>query len=92
MSSPGPGSEVLGSRDLRASPPHPTFIDLDNEPDLWNSTHQEVQGSTNISSSNFIANTVALSEALKDQFPQAALFGPVNYGFEGIYSWQGIQL
>jgi fibronectin type 3 domain-containing protein len=72
-----------------ASPTHPTFIDLDNEPDLWNSTHAEVQGSTNISSSNFIANTVALSKALKDQFPQAVIFGPVNYGFEGIYSWQG---
>jgi len=72
-----------------ASPTHPTFIDLDNEPDLWNSTHAEVQGTTNISSSNFIANTTALSEALKDQFPQAVLFGPVNYGFEGIYSWQG---
>jgi fibronectin type 3 domain-containing protein len=72
-----------------ASPTHPTFMDLDNEPDLWNSTHQEVQGSTNISSGNFIANTVTLAEALKDQFPQAVLFGPVNYGFEGIYSWQG---
>ena len=72
-----------------ASPTHPTFIDLDNEPDLWNSTHAEVQGSTNISSSNFVTNTVALSEALKDQFPNAVLFGPVNYGFEGIYSWQG---
>jgi hypothetical protein len=72
-----------------ASPTLPTFIDLDNEPDLWNSTHAEVQGSTNISSSNFIANTAALSEALKDQFPNAVIFGPVNYGFEGIYSWQG---
>jgi fibronectin type 3 domain-containing protein len=72
-----------------ASPTHPTFIDLDNEPDLWNSTHQEIQGSTNISSSNFIANTVTLGESLKDQFPNAVLFGPVNYGFEGIYSWQG---
>lgn len=72
-----------------ASPTHPTFISLDNEPDLWNSTHAEVQGSTNISSSNYIAKTVTLTEALKDQFPNAVIFGPVNYGFEGIYSWQG---
>jgi fibronectin type 3 domain-containing protein len=57
-----------------ASPTLPTFIDLDNEPDLWNSTHAEVQGSTNISSSNFIANTAALSEALKDQFPNAVIW------------------
>jgi Glycoside hydrolase family 44 len=72
-----------------ASPAHPTFISLDNEPDLWNSTHEEVQGSTNISSSNFIANTIKLSEALKDQFPNLIIFGPVNYGFNGIYGWQG---
>jgi fibronectin type 3 domain-containing protein len=72
-----------------ASPTHPTFISLDNEPDLWNSTHAEIQGSTNISSSNYIAKTVTLTEALMDQFPNALIFGPVNYGFEGIYSWQG---
>jgi Glycoside hydrolase family 44/Fibronectin type III domain len=72
-----------------ASPTHPTFISLDNEPDLWNSTHEEVQGSTNVSSTNFITKTVALSEALKDQFPNLVIFGPVNYGFNGIYSWQG---
>src|SRR5438128_9670109 len=51
-----------------ASPTHPTFISLDNEPDLWNTTHLEVQGSTNISSTNFITKSVTLSEALKDQF------------------------
>jgi fibronectin type 3 domain-containing protein len=79
-----PGKGIFG-----ASPTHPTFVNLDNEPDLWNSTHQEVQGSTNISSTNFITKTVTLSEALKDQFPNLVIFGPVNYGFEGIYSWQG---
>jgi len=72
-----------------ASPVHPTFVSLDNEPDLWNSTHEEVQGSTNISSSNYITKTVTLAEALKDQFPSVVIFGPVNYGFNGIYSWQG---
>ena len=71
------------------SPAHPTFISLDNEPDLWNTTHLEVQGSTNVSSTNFITKTVTLSEALKDQFPNLVIFGPVNYGFNGIYSWQG---
>jgi hypothetical protein len=72
-----------------ANPTHPTFISLDNEPDLWSSTHQEIQGSTNISSTNFVSNTVTLTKALKDQFPNVVIFGPVNYGFEGIYSWQG---
>src|SRR6266446_8839390 len=79
-----------------ANAAHPTFISLDNEPDLWKSTHAEVQGSTNVSSDNFITKTTTLSKALKDlkvqfstQFSDVAIFGPVNYGFNGIYSWQG---
>ena len=71
------------------TPALPTFISLDNEPDLWNSTHEEVQGSANTSSDNYMAKTVTLSKALKDQFPNVVIFGPVNYGFNGIYSWQG---
>jgi fibronectin type 3 domain-containing protein len=72
-----------------ASPALPTFISLDNEPDLWSSTHEEIQGSTNISSDNFVTTSVTLSKALKDQFPNLVIFGAVNYGFNGIYSWQG---
>ena len=85
------GMNIFGT-----SPAHPTFISLDNEPDLWNSTHLEVQGQTNISSNNFIAKTVTLSKGLKDlkaqfptQFSSVVIFGPVNYGFNGIYGWQG---
>jgi fibronectin type 3 domain-containing protein len=85
------GLNIFGS-----SPAHPTFISLDNEPDLWNSTHQEIQGATNVSSANFVAKTVTLSTALKDlkvpyptEFSNVMIFGPVNYGFNGIYSWQG---
>jgi len=72
-----------------ASPAHPTFISLDNEPDLWYATHEEVQGPTNISSDNFVTKTGTLAKALKDQFSSLVIFGPVNYGFNGIYSWQG---
>jgi Glycoside hydrolase family 44 len=71
------------------SAPLPTFVSLDNEPELWNSTHLEVQGSSAISSDNYIAKTITLTKALKDQFPDVIIFGPVHYGFEGIYSWQG---
>jgi fibronectin type 3 domain-containing protein len=68
---------------------HPTFIDLDNEPELWNSTHLEVQGAAGVNPNTYITKTIALAEALKDQFPDALVFGPVHYGFAGIYSWQG---
>ncbi len=81
--------KFTGMNIFGASPAHPTFISLDNEPDLWDSTHEEVQGKPNISSTNFITKTVTLAEALKDQFPSAVIFGPVNYGFNGVYSWQG---
>ena len=72
-----------------ASPALPTFVSLDNEPELWNTTHLEVQGATPVSSSNYIAKTIALTKALKDQFPDLVIFGPVHYGFQGIYNWQG---
>ncbi|HEY0703748.1 MAG TPA: glycoside hydrolase family 44 protein [Candidatus Acidoferrales bacterium] len=68
---------------------HPTFVMLDNEPELWNSTHLEVQGSTPVSSDDYIAKTITLTEALKDQFPNMIIFGPAHYGFQGIYNWQG---
>ena len=68
---------------------HPTFVSLDNEPELWNSTHLEVQGRTPVTSDNYIAKTIDLTKALKDQFPNLLIFGPVHYGFQGIYNWQG---
>jgi hypothetical protein len=71
------------------SPAIPTFVSLDNEPELWNTTHLEVQGSTPVSSDDYIAKTITLTEALKDQFPDVQIFGPVHYGFGGIYNWQG---
>ena len=72
-----------------ASAATPTFLELDNEPELWNSTHLEIQGSAPISSDAYIAKTISLTKALKDQFPGMTVLGPVNYGFGGIYSWQG---
>jgi fibronectin type 3 domain-containing protein len=67
----------------------PTFVELDNEPELWNSTHLEVQGPHPVTSDNYISKTIQLTKALKDQFPNVVIFGPVHYGFEGIYNWQG---
>jgi hypothetical protein len=71
------------------NPTHPTFISLDNEPELWNSTHLEVQGPNRVTSDAYITKTINLTKALKDQFPNVLIFGPVHYGFQGIYNWQG---
>jgi hypothetical protein len=62
---------------------------LDNEPELWNSTHLEVQGPNPVTSDDYIAKTITLTEALKNQFPNMTIFGPADYGFQGIYNWQG---
>ena len=66
----------------------PAFVDLDNEPDLWNSTHLEIQGPTEITPAAYIAKTLSVTEALKAQFPDMIIFGPSHYGFLGVYNWQ----
>jgi fibronectin type 3 domain-containing protein len=65
------------------------FVQLDNEPELWNSTHLEVQGSSPVTADSYIAKTISLATALKTQFPNLIIFGPVHYGFYGIYAWNG---
>lgn len=67
----------------------PVFADLDNEPELWKMTHLEVQGPKGVGVDDYIARTVALATALKKQFPEAVIFGPGNYGFLGLYNWNG---
>ena len=42
-----PGQGIFG-----ANPQHPTFVSLDNEPELWNSTHLETSGHD----SSFVVN------------------------------------
>lgn len=77
------GQNIFGT-----SPALPTFVSLDNEPELWNATHLEVQGPNQVTSDAYITKTINLAEALKDQFPNLIIFGPVHYGFQGIYRWQ----
>jgi hypothetical protein len=65
----------------------PVFISLDNEPELWNQTHLEVQGAKNVSADDFIARTRSIATAIKKQFPNAVIFGPAHFGFMGMYNW-----
>jgi hypothetical protein len=79
------GQNIFGAKPSA----QPVFVSLDNEPELWNSTHLEIQGKTGITADSYIAKTVSLASALKKQFPDLVIFGPVHYGFMGIYSWSG---
>jgi glycosyl hydrolase family 44/cellulose binding protein with CBM2 domain len=78
-----PGVGIFGG-----STQTPVFVNLDNEPELWSSTHLEVQGPNRIAPGTYITNTITLAKALKDQFPNMTIFGPAHYGFLGVYNWQ----
>jgi hypothetical protein len=39
----------------------PTFVQLDNEPELWNSTHLEIQGSNPVTADAYITKTLSLT-------------------------------
>jgi fibronectin type 3 domain-containing protein len=79
-----PGMGIFGT-----NPALPTFVCLDNEPELWNTIHVEVQGPNPIVPAAFIAKTITMTEALKKQFPDMVIFGPVHYSFLGMWYWRG---
>lgn len=63
------------------------FYSIDNEPDLWSSTHPRIHPSP-VRYDELIARTVELAGAVKAVAPAALVFGPVNYGFNGMVSLQ----
>lgn len=73
--------------DIYADPATPTFVSLDNEPDLWQYTHAEIQSGPP-DAGDYIFKTIALASALKDVSPAVQIFGPAHYGFLGMYNWQ----
>ena len=74
--------------DIYADPATPTFVSLDNEPDLWFATHKEIQP-VQMAPAEFFQRTIALSQSLKALDPSVVLFGPVNYGLYGMTTFQG---
>jgi hypothetical protein len=67
----------------------PVFVSLDNEPELWNTTHLEIQGKSAVAVDSYITRSIALATALKRQFPNLVILGPAHFGFMGIYNWLG---
>ncbi|MGW3356800.1 glycoside hydrolase family 44 protein [Streptomyces bungoensis] len=62
------------------------FYDLDNEPDLWHSTHRDVHPA-GASYDELRDSTYATAAAVKDADPAAQTLGPVGWGFNSlIYS------
>jgi hypothetical protein len=71
-----------------ASATLPTFVSLDNEPELWSSTHDILQPALE-TPGDYIQKAVDLTKSIKDIAPEARIFGPVHYGFNGIVNFQG---
>lgn len=71
----------------RTDPRRAIFYAIDNEPDLWRSTHPRIHPNA-VRYDELIARTTELAGAIKAVAPAALVFGPVNYGFNGMVSLQ----
>jgi hypothetical protein len=79
------GQNIFGNKPAK----QPVFVSMDNEPELWKTTHLEIEGKIGITADSYIARAVSLATALKKQFPSLVIFGPAQYGFMGMYTWNG---
>ncbi len=60
---------------------------LDNEPDLWSSTHAEVHKAP-LTYAEIASRNIAYAKAIKAVVPGAHVVGPVNYGWAGYVNLQ----
>jgi hypothetical protein len=60
---------------------------LDNEPDLWSSTHAEVHPVA-VTYAELVMRNIATAKAIKAVVPSAFVAGPVDYGWAGYVNLQ----
>jgi hypothetical protein len=73
--------------DAQTNPQERIFYMLDNEPDLWSSTHSEIHPAA-LTYAEIEQKNVDFATAIKGVAPGAIVFGPVNYGWEGYITLQ----
>jgi len=79
-----------------AATANPLMISLDNEPDLWQHTHARLRGDSDPKTqagrtatyAEMVQRTTDYADAAKDVNPAALVFGPVNYGWQGMIRFQ----
>ncbi len=74
-------------QDFTAGSSTPINFDLDNEPDLWSSTHPEVHP-TPVTYAELLQKTIQYSTMIKSIAPTSLVYGPVSYGWEGYQTLQ----
>lgn len=62
--------------------------DLDNEPDLWCDTHPYLHPAQT-TCAEIVSKTVTLAQTVKRMDGTAQVLGPVSYGSEGYFTFQG---
>jgi len=71
----------------QTDPQRPVWFSLDNEPDLWRSTHEVIHPDP-VTYAEMVEKTTAYAKAIKAVMPKALVLGPVNYGFTGYVNLQ----
>ena len=61
---------------------------LDNEPDIWNSTHPLLFGGTGVTVNYLMNQSIQTANLIKDMDPTAEVFGWASYGFNGYLNLQ----
>jgi hypothetical protein len=73
--------------DFTAGSTTPINFQLDNEPDLWSSTHQEVHPAAT-TYAELLQKSIAYATMIKSIVPNSLVYGPVSYGWEGYQTLQ----
>jgi hypothetical protein len=68
-------------------PNEPIMFSLDNEPDLWDSTHSEIHPQAT-TYAELLSKDLEYAAAVKSVLPDALVTGPVSYGWEGYLTLQ----
>jgi hypothetical protein len=71
----------------RQDPRRTLFYDLDNEPDLWFSTHSRIHPA-HTTYAEMVSRTTEYASAIKDVARDALVFGFVSYGWNGYTTLQ----
>ena len=74
----------------QTDPARRIFYMLDNEPDLWSSTHSEIHPSP-ATYAELVQKNVDFATGIKSVAPNAIVFGPVDYGWAGYANLQNAQ-
>jgi len=74
--------------DARHDAARTIFYSLDNEPDLWASTHPRIRPTGKLTYAEIVQRTEEWAGAIKAAAAGALVFGPVSYGWQGFVTLQ----